>query len=75
MFVILTVGVMPEVMKFLTTVTMLYNGDMSVTPPEIMAAWANVASSVATMLSLGYLFVFYLKNRELYAFKCVHGEF
>lgn len=63
-FVILTVGVMPEVMKFLTTVTMLYNGDMSVTPPEIMAAWANVASSVATMLSLGYLFVFYLKNRK-----------
>ena len=63
-FVVLTVGVMPEVMKFFTNVTMLYNGDMSITPPEIMAAWANVASSVATMLSLGYLFIFYLRNRK-----------
>ncbi len=63
-FVVLTVGVMPEVMKFFTTATMLYSEDMSVTPPEIMAAWANVASSLATMLSLGYLFIFYIRNRK-----------
>lgn len=63
-FVILTVGAMPEIMKWLTNVTMLYSGDTTVTPPEIMAAWANVASSVATMLSLSYLAIFYFRNRK-----------
>lgn len=63
-FVILTVGAMPEIMKWLTNVTMLYSGDTTVTPPEIMAAWANVASSVATMLSLAYLAIFYFRNRK-----------
>lgn len=63
-FVVLTVGIMPEIMKWLTGITMLYNGNATVTPPEIMAAWANVASSVATMLSLAYLCIFYLRNRK-----------
>lgn len=31
--------------------------------PEIMAAMANLASSAATVISLGYLLVFYKKNR------------
>ncbi len=32
--------------------------------PEIMAAWANAASSAATLLSFGYLAVFYKKRRS-----------
>ena len=50
-FVILTAGNMPFIMQFLTKTTMLYNGDSFNSVPEIMAAWANVASSVAKMLS------------------------
>ena len=61
-FVILTVGVMPKTMQFLTRITLLYapNGT---TPPEIMAAWANFASSAATVISFAYLLIFYLKRR------------
>lgn len=33
-------------------------------PPEIMAAWANAASSIATFLSFGYLFMFYKKRQK-----------
>lgn len=32
-------------------------------PPEIMAAWANAASSISTMLSFGYLFLFYKRRK------------
>lgn len=63
-FVILTVGVMPQIMQILTNITLLYGNNMNTTPPEIMAAWANVASSVATMISLAYLCIFYLRNRN-----------
>lgn len=63
-FVVLTVGVMPGVMKWLTDIVLLYSGNSAVTPPEIMAAWANVASSVATMISLVYLIIFYMRNRK-----------
>ena len=61
-FVILTVGVMPKAMQFLTRITLLYAPD-GVTPPEIMAAWANFASSAATVISFVYLLFFYLKRR------------
>lgn len=61
-FVILTVGVMPKAMQFLTRITLLYAPD-GVTPPEIMAAWANFASSAATVISFVYLLIFYLKRR------------
>lgn len=62
-FVILTVGVMPAAMQFLTRITLLYapNGT---TPPEIMAAWANAASSAATVISFVYLLIFYLRRRR-----------
>lgn len=63
-FVVLSVGVMPQIMQALTSVTMLYNVDGTATPPEIMAAWANAASSAATGISLLYLIVFYLRNRK-----------
>lgn len=33
-------------------------------PPEIMAAWANFASSLATFLSFGYLVIFYAKRQK-----------
>lgn len=33
-------------------------------PPEIMAAWANGASSIATLLSFAYLVVFYKKRQS-----------
>lgn len=61
-FVILTVGVMPKTMQFLTRITLLYSPD-GITPPEIMAAWANFASSAATVISFVYLLIFYLKRR------------
>lgn len=64
--VLLTVGSMPEIMMFFTRVTMLYNdlSGASTTPPEIMAAWANAASSIATMISFAYLAVFYLRRKK-----------
>ena len=61
-FVILTVGVMPKTMQFLTRITLLYSPD-GITPPEIMAAWANFASSAATVISFAYLLIFYLRRR------------
>ncbi len=64
LFVVLCVGVMPSVMLFITNIAFMYNGDSRVTPPEIMAAWANMASSVATMISLVYLVIFYLTRRN-----------
>lgn len=33
-------------------------------PPEIMAAWANAASSIACLLSFGYLVLFYMRRRS-----------
>ncbi|MDD6483663.1 MAG: polysaccharide biosynthesis protein [Clostridiales bacterium] len=33
-------------------------------PPEIMAAWANAASSIATFLSFGYLVIFYTRRQR-----------
>lgn len=62
-FVILTVGIMPPVMSFLTQITMLYSPS-GTTPPEIMAAWANAASSAATVISFAYLLIFYMRNRK-----------
>ncbi len=63
-FVLLTVGVMPKLMQYLTSFTLLYKASSDITPPEIMAAWANAASSVAAMLSLVYLAIFYLRRRH-----------
>ena len=62
-FVILTVGTMPKIMQVISNISMLYGGSGK-TPPEIMAAWANLASSVATMFSFLYLLVFYFKNKN-----------
>jgi len=33
-------------------------------PPEIMAAWANAASSIACLLSFGYLIFFYMRRQS-----------
>lgn len=33
-------------------------------PPEIMAAWANAASSIACLLSFGYLVFFYMRRQK-----------
>lgn len=60
----LCVGSMPLVMQLLTHYTMLYSGDMVSTPPEIMAAWANAASSVATALSFIYIVFYYFRKRS-----------
>lgn len=64
--VLLTVGSMPQIMQFFTKVSMLYNGSLGtdVTPPEIMAAWANSASSLATLISFIYLVLFYTRRRK-----------
>ena len=63
-FVLLTVGVMPYTMQILTRITLLYSPD-GTTPPEIMAAWANIASSAATVISFLYLFIFYLRHKSI----------
>ena len=33
-------------------------------PPQIMAAWANAASSIACLLSFGYLMLFYVRRQS-----------
>ena len=65
LLVLLAVGSMPQFMVFATRVSMLYsvNGN-EVTPPEILAAWANAASSLATLISFIYLAVFYLRRKK-----------
>lgn len=64
--VLLTVGSMPQIMQFFTKITMLYNDSLGTdtTPPEIMAAWANAASSLATLISFLYLLLFYVRRRK-----------
>lgn len=64
--VLLTVGSMPQIMQFFTKITMLYNDSLgtNTTPPEIMAAWANAASSLATLISFLYLLLFYVRRRK-----------
>lgn len=65
LFVVLTVGSMPAIMAFFTRISFLYKGaGFDMTPPEIMAAWANAASSVATMISFAYLVYFYMKRKK-----------
>lgn len=61
----LCVGSMPIIMQLLTHYTMLYGGDMNSTPPEIMAAWANAASSIAAALSFIYIVFYYLRKRSM----------
>lgn len=64
--VILTVGTMPAIMQFFSKIALLYNeaSGSSATPPEIMAAWANAASSLATMISFIYLIIFYMRRKK-----------
>lgn len=62
--VVMSVGSMPLIMQALTRVTFLYNGNMTETPPEIMASWANAATSIATLISFIYLLWFYYRRRS-----------
>ena len=63
--VVAAVGSMPHLMVLATRVAMLYAADGgSVTPPEILAAWANAASSIATLFSFIYLAIFYLRRKK-----------
>ena len=64
MLVLFTVGSMPTIMSIASKVALLYSGNDSKTPPEIMAAWANAATSFATLLSFLYLVAFYFKRKE-----------
>lgn len=71
LFVVLTVGTMPIVMELLSRYTLLapvlytVNAEgETVTLPEIMAAWATVASSAATLISFAYLLVFYFRRKS-----------
>lgn len=64
LFVVLAAGNMPQIMQFITKSAMLYGGNSVDALPEIMAAWANAASSVATMLSFLYLLMFYYRNKK-----------
>lgn len=68
LLVILTVGTMPVLMQLATKATMLYSVDPTKsTPPEIMAAWANMASSLSTIVAVIFLFFFYSKRRKALA--------
>ncbi len=68
-FVILTVGSMPLIMEWLShglfLADTLYYTENGVTKtlPEIMAAWANLASSAATLISFAYLVLFYMRKK------------
>lgn len=62
--VILSVGTMPQIMQLVTRIAFLYSGESQATSPEIMAAWANAASSIATMISFVYIAIFYLRQRK-----------
>lgn len=65
LLVILTVGTMPHIMRIITRVTLLC--DVSAndsTPAEIMAAWANVASSLSTVVAFIFLVCFYKKRKK-----------
>lgn len=63
--VVAAVGSMPQLMVIATRVSMLYAANGSeITPPEILAAWANAASSIATLLSFIYLVVFYMRRKK-----------
>lgn len=65
LLVILTVGSMPYVMQLATRATMLYSmKGIETTPPEIMAAWANVASSLSTVVAFIFLVCFYMKRKK-----------
>ncbi|MCH5213484.1 MAG: polysaccharide biosynthesis protein [Oscillospiraceae bacterium] len=68
LLVILSVGIMPGLMQFMTKVTMQYPGNLAEkTPPEIMAAWANAASSLSTIVAVIFLFIFYTKRKRALA--------
>ena len=69
LLVILTVGTMPVAMQWISRFALLYNGEITITPPEIMAAWANAASSIATALSFIYIVYFYFRQRSEFSDK------
>ena len=67
--VLLAVDNMPAIMEFVSRIAFLCRGDMYTgnppkTSPEILAAWANAASSLATLFSFLYLAAFYLKRKS-----------
>lgn len=62
--VMLAVDSMPLIMAFITRIAFLYSGNPEKTAPEILAAWANAASSLATFFSFAYLAVFYIKRKK-----------
>ena len=61
----LAVGAMPQIMAIMTRLSMLYDmNGAKTTPPAILAAWANAASSLATFVSFLYLVHFYLRRKK-----------
>lgn len=65
-FVVMTVGTMPLAMQIFTRISMLYPiSGAENTPPEIMAAWANTASSLSTVVAFAFLSCYYIKHRRV----------
>ena len=62
--VLLAVDSMPLIMALASKYLLLYGGDTSKSAPELMAAWANAASSFATVLSFLYLVMFYTRRKK-----------
>ena len=54
-FVMLAVGTTPPAMEFVSRHLFLYRGNLTKTPAELLAAWANAATAVSTFLSFIYL--------------------
>lgn len=63
-FVLLAVGTTPSAMEFISRYFLRYSGDLSKTPAELLAAWANAATAVSTLLSFVYLYFFYKKRQK-----------
>lgn len=63
-FVMLAVGSTPAAMSFVSRYFLRYSGDLSKTPAELLAAWANAATAVSTLLSFVYLLFFYKKRQK-----------
>ncbi len=63
-FVMLAVGTTPPAMEFVSRHLFLYRGNLTKTPAELLAAWANAATAVSTFLSFIYLALFYARRKK-----------
>ena len=66
--------VLEQVLKCSLTIIFVYIAAGMAAAPEIMATWANLATSVATILSFLYLMLFYHNRKRALNRDIRHGE-